>query len=641
MNREEPKDRPLVSSAVNILKSRMSWLGATVVALISGATALVTNVENLKSHAQAYIEERTFFAGLQHPYPALLKKEDIEQWSSGRAQLAIFQIEGYRGKLKESPTWIKLCLTSSLIFPESAKTQFNNRIEQTESFTDRQNKLNLEHRLDQLDNDRSEESETLTINDPFSKLLARSRSQLLSRYKDSEISQLDKAELYLLRNAIFGSHGYPFYTAKLAKYVARMGWSQFTPQFKPELVSPVERCNAFFLQQLHPNQELGALGRGVLIKDPNPDTANFLKPAICTCLAQPKMHVDCQRNSRGSNRTDFRELVDLILEIEQGPRNKIEWTFLDERDVTAADIDIFKNHEEKFYSAALDFNVAVQSALEAANQSLTEIGEAKRGPHWGVRLVFSPDTQLAMARSPVFAHKLAEGICGTVHHSLEGAGPFIPRMVSPIPFRPDPNSPVTEIYDKPIAFNDLRIKLTKDYIKKHYGVSLPEIEFVPSMLIVHISNTKDLQQYFESVREPTLPAKQRDDASTGAVEVNVSTHYVVDRDGAIFSFMKDFHIARHSVGLDRHAIGITAIGNSELPLTDEQAAATALLVRYLKGKYTTAAWLVSDAEASSFQRTDLWEETSPLKKGPEADPGKIFMEKLRHYLSDLQLSSLP
>src|ERR1700687_2433938 len=380
MNREEPKDRPLVSSAVNILKSRMSWLGATAVALISGATALVTNVENLKSHAQAYIEERTFFAGLQHPYPALLKKEDIEQWSSGRAQLAIFQIEGYRGKLKESPTWIKLCLTSSLIFPETAKTQFNNRIEQAESFTDRQNKLNLEHRLDQLDNDKSEESETLTINDPFSKLLARSKSQLLSRYKDSEISQLDKAELYLLRNAIFGSHGYPFYTAKLAKYVARMGWSQFTPQFKPELISPVERCNAFFLQQLHPNQELGALGRGVLIKDPNPDTANFLKPAICACLAQPKMHVDCQRNSRGSNRTDFLELVDLILEIEQGPRNKIEWTFLDERDVAAADIDIFKNHEEKFYSAALDFNVAVQSALEAANQSLTEIGEAKARP---------------------------------------------------------------------------------------------------------------------------------------------------------------------------------------------------------------------------------------------------------------------
>ena len=197
MNREEPKDRPLVSSAVNILKSRMSWLGATAVALISGATALVTNVENLKSHAQAYIEERTFFAGLQHPYPALLKKEDIEQWSSGRAQLAIFQIEGYRGKLKESPAWIKLCLTSSLIFPETAKTQFNNRIEQAESFTDRQNKLNLEHRLDQLDNDKSEESETLTINDPFSKLLARSKSQLLSRYKDSEISQLDKARAIL------------------------------------------------------------------------------------------------------------------------------------------------------------------------------------------------------------------------------------------------------------------------------------------------------------------------------------------------------------------------------------------------------------------------------------------------------------
>jgi N-acetylmuramoyl-L-alanine amidase len=457
---------------------------------------------------------------------------------------------------------------------------------------------------------------------------------------DSEISQLDKPELYLLRNAISGSHGYPFHTAKLSKYAARMGWSQLTAQFKPEQISAIEQCNAFFLAHLHPNQELGALGRGILIKDTNPDTADFLRPAICACLAQPKIHVDCQRNSDRSNRTDFRERVDLIFEIEQGPRNKIEWTFLDEGDVAAADIDIFKNHEEKFYAAALDFNVAVQSALEAANQNLTEIGDAKSGPYWGVRLVLSPDTRSAMARSPIFAHKLAEGTCDTLHHSLETVGPFIPGMVSPVPFRPDPNSPMTEIYDKPIKFDDVRSKLTKDYVKRHYGVAVPEIEFVPSMMIVHLSNTRDLQHYFDSVRAPTLPGEQGDE-SIGAAEVNASTHYVVDRNGTIFSFMKDFQIARHSIGLDRHAIGITAIGDREQPLTDEQAAATAGLVRYLRGKYTTAKWLVGDAEAFSFQGTGLWEETLPFKTRPEADPGTNFMEKLRHYLSDLQFSSLP
>ena len=641
MQREAAKTPGRIATATGALKSRISWLGATGVALIAGASAFIANIESLQSRTKSYMEERAYFAGLQHPHPDLLSADDIAQWSSGRVQLAMFQIDGYRGKLKTSPTWIKLCLTSPDIFPETAKTQFNDRFEQAESFVDQQNKLTLEHRLNQIDTKQSEDGAALSINDPFSKLLLRSKYQLLSRYKDSEISQLDKTELYLLRNAIYGSHGYPFYTAKLSKYAARMNWARLTPRFKPEMVSPIERCNAFFLQQLHPNQELGALGRGVLITDSSPDTTNFLRPAICACLAQPKMHVDCQRESRGSNRADFREVVDLILKFDRGPTNRIEWTFLDERDVAGADIDIFKNHEEKFYSAALDFNVAVQTALQTVQENLTEIGEAKRGPYWSVRLTLSPDVLSALAKNPVFAHKLAEGVCGTVHHSLDVAGPFIPKMVMPVPTRPDPNNPVMEIYDKTITFNDLRIKLTKDYIKKHYGVSLMDIEFVPSMLIVHVSETNDLQQFFDSVRKPALSPNQDDDEGSEAAEVNASTHYVVDRDGTIYNFMKDFQIARHSTGLDRQAIGITAIGNGEQPLTNEQVNATALLTRYLREKYHSIAWLVGNAEMMAFQQTPLWEEKLPFKMDQKADPGTAFMEKLRGYLADLKLKSTP
>ncbi|MEA2897049.1 MAG: N-acetylmuramoyl-L-alanine amidase [Bradyrhizobium sp.] len=641
MRREAPKAPSPVSSITNTLKSKVPWIGAGIAAAIAGIATFITNVESLQSRYSAYSAEQAYFAGLKHPYPALLDPGVIAGWSSGRIHLAMFQIDGYRGKLKSSPPWVKLCLTSDDIFgKETAKTQFNDRIEQTESFIDQQNKLNLQHRLDQIDNGQIEDAETLTINDPFSKLLARSKSQLLSRYKESEISQLDKAELYLLRNAIYGRHGRSFYTAKLSKYAARMGWTHLQPRYKPSLLSPVELCNAFFLQQLHPNQELGALGRGVLIKASTSDTANFVRPAICACLAQPQFHIECQRNSRGSNGLDFGETVDFILEMEQGPQNKVEWTFLKESDVADADIDIFKNHEEKFYSAALNFNVAVESAFQAANLHFVEIGDAKHGPYWGVRLILSPDTLLALAGNPVFAHKLSENICGTVHRSLETVGPFIPRMVSLIPLQPYPDNPLFKIWEKAITFNDERIKLTKDYVKKHYGVSLLEVQFVPSMLAVHASGTNDFQTYFEKVRLPALPPKDNADSNEDR-ELNASTHYVIDRDGKIYSLVKQFQIARHSIGLDRHAIGITAIGSSEQPLTDDQVTATATLVRYLKEKFPSIEWVVGDAEISAFQRTQLWEETLPFKTDKKEDPGPEFMGKLRADLTNLQLKQLP
>src|SRR5207244_593100 len=154
---------------------------------------------------------------------------------------------------------------------------------------------------------------------------------------------LDKAELYLLRNAIYARHGYPFNTAKLSKFANRMGWTRpatsrkplsqieicnafFLQQLHPnqELGSLGMICNAFFLQQLHPNQELGSLGRGVLIRDSaSGEVSNYVKPAICACLAQPSRHIDCQRHPGRNDRADFHDFVDLIIELEAGPSNKV------------------------------------------------------------------------------------------------------------------------------------------------------------------------------------------------------------------------------------------------------------------------------------------------------------------------------
>src|SRR5882757_4794983 len=88
-----PKARSVTESAASILKSRISWLAASVVALVSGIAAFTANIENLQTRLQTYLDQRAYLATLQHPYPALLDKDVIAQWSSGRAQLALFQID--------------------------------------------------------------------------------------------------------------------------------------------------------------------------------------------------------------------------------------------------------------------------------------------------------------------------------------------------------------------------------------------------------------------------------------------------------------------------------------------------------------------------------------------------------------------
>jgi len=631
---ENPSPRPKIA---DVSTSKLGWLIASVTALVAGVSAFMANLDSLSTRATAYMEERAYFATRQNPYPELLDRTAIADWRSGRVQLALYQIDGYRGALKSAPTWIKLCLTNSEIFPDLADHQFNDRSLLPESYVDQQNKQILEQRLDQIDNEQREDAATLRINDPFTRLLTRSRYQLLSKYKDSELPQLDKAELYLLRNAIYARHGYPFNTAKLSKFANRMGWARPATGRRP--LSEIEVCNAFFLQQLHPTQELGSLGRGILIKDSvSGNLSNYVKPAICACLAQPSRHIDCQRNPGSSDRTDFHDFVDLIIELEPGPSNKVEWTFLDESEIVGADLDNFKNHEEKFYASALDFNVAVEAALRSAGQDLTA-SESKRGPYWGLRLALSAEALAALARTPAFSSAMAQNICDSVHRGFETAGPFIPRTVAP-PFRPDPSNPVLEINDKPIVFEDLRTKLTQEYVKKHYDISLKAIDFTPAMLIVHRSKTRDLADFFESVRMSILPGTEEFEDDENA-DVNMSTHYVIDRNGGIYSLMKDFQIARHSIGLDRRAIGITLVGAGAHAPSDRQAVAAAMLTRYLKGKYGSLQWLVSDAETASFESSPLWEEKLPFKRDPDVDPGPAYMTTLRSFTADLALKSAP
>src|SRR5262249_55870365 len=156
--------------------------------------------------------------------------------------------------------WVPLCLEHIPSW-DAGVGKINTRYSLTHSIVDKRNIELIQRHLDDLLRYRSEEEALLRINNPFEKLLRRSLRQLLFFYRKSELTQLHKDELNLLRNAIYARHGYTFGTAKLQKYFNRQLWYKPDEQYTPYSLSAVDVCNAFFLDDYYSTRELGARGR--------------------------------------------------------------------------------------------------------------------------------------------------------------------------------------------------------------------------------------------------------------------------------------------------------------------------------------------------------------------------------------------
>jgi N-acetylmuramoyl-L-alanine amidase len=92
-------------------------------------------------------------------------------------------------------------------------------------------------------------------------------------------------------------------------------------------------------------------------------------------------------------------------------------------------------------------------------------------------------------------------------------------------------------------------------------------------------------------------------------------------------------MARHTIGLNRLAIGIENVGGGPAgPLTPEQVVADRWLVRRLVRAHPTIQYLIGHCEYGRFRGTPLWEERDPTYITPKQDPGAVFMDRLRRAL---------
>jgi N-acetyl-anhydromuramyl-L-alanine amidase AmpD len=121
--------------------------------------------------------------------------------------------------------------------------------------------------------------------------------------------------------------------------------------------------------------------------------------------------------------------------------------------------------------------------------------------------------------------------------------------------------------------------------------------------------------------------------------LNVSAHFLVDRDGTIYQLMPTNWMARHVIGLNHYAIGIENVGgvNNQADLTEAQIQANAYLVSYLKKKYASIKYLIGHSDYLKLKETPLWLEKTPNYQTRKYDPGHDFVCAVASYHKDLKI----
>jgi len=199
-----------------------------------------------------------------------------------------------------------------------------------------------------------------------------------------------------------------------------------------------------------------------------------------------------------------------------------------------------------------------------------------------------------------------------------------------------------QIINKPIEFGSKRIEMTKSYIKQHYGMSVKDIVIEPRIILLHWTAELNFDRSFARLNPEKLLSDRKDIVKASAL--NVSSHYMVDRDGTIYRLMPDNWMARHVIGLNYSTIGIENIGgkgNKAEDLTPAQLKSNIALVQYLKQKYPKIEYLMGHYEYRQMEKTSLWLEKDKGYRTVKKDPGKKFMSNVRKAVKPLGLKTPP
>ena len=191
-----------------------------------------------------------------------------------------------------------------------------------------------------------------------------------------------------------------------------------------------------------------------------------------------------------------------------------------------------------------------------------------------------------------------------------------------------------KIVEKPIVWDSTRIALSIEYLKHRHGIEQTQPTIQPKMVVVHWTAIPAFDKSFLAFNSSALPNARKE--LQNASQLNVSAHYLIDRDGTVYHLMPDTLLARHVIGLNYCAIGIENVGDGgKNPLTEKQFRANYLLIKQLQKKYKIE-YLIGHHEYTKFKGSKIWKETDPNYQTVKSDPGDEFMNKLRQKFKKLR-----
>lgn len=195
------------------------------------------------------------------------------------------------------------------------------------------------------------------------------------------------------------------------------------------------------------------------------------------------------------------------------------------------------------------------------------------------------------------------------------------------------------IIDKPIEFGENRVDLTLQYIKEHYHIDATTPEIDPKIVVIHWTAIPTFEESFNEFKNEQLNSDRT--AIIGASNLNVSSQFMVDRDGTIYRLMPENYMARHVIGLNYNSIGIENVGGTaDTPLTKAQLESNIQLVKYLKEKYAIE-YVIGHYQYTEFDGHEYWLEKDDGYRTEKSDPDVTFLNNVLDATKYLGIKNLP
>jgi beta-N-acetylhexosaminidase len=167
-----------------------------------------------------------------------------------------------------------------------------------------------------------------------------------------------------------------------------------------------------------------------------------------------------------------------------------------------------------------------------------------------------------------------------------------------------------------------------DYAQRHYGIHDWRLR-EPRVIVEHYTATSTFAPVFNLFSQ-NVPDQELHELP------GICSHFVIDRDGAIYRLVRTSIMCRHTVGLNYTAIGIEHVGQSDAQVMGDrgQLASSLRLTRALQGRYGISTRNVighNESLASPFHR----ELVPRLRTQTHADFPKAVMDGYRRRLDRL------